>query len=123
MQQGTVCQGWQAYNDRVVVLCLQHEYWKDIVPLASGANGAVFHTACTLYPHVVLKRGWQHHLWEEADKMWRCRHPNIVTLYSRIETGEVGLDGIPVAWLALQRCGPTLAAVKASRTPVFGRHR
>lgn len=120
-ETGQVAAKWAA--DMASCCHVQHGMWTGKTALASGANGSVFLVTNPFFPHAVLKKGWEHLLEEEAEKLWVLRHPNIVTLYTRLQTGEIGPDGIRTGWLALQRCGPTLASLKARRPRLSGRDR
>ena len=62
---------------------------------------------------MILKRGCEQHLQQEAERLWVLRHPNVVQLYGILGKGEYQPDGIPVAYLAIKREGSDLATLLA----------
>lgn len=64
-----------------------------------------------IFPNVILKKGCEQHLEQEAERMWVLRHPNVAVLYGIVGKGEYQPDGSPVAYLAIKQEGPDLATL------------
>ncbi|KAL3131435.1 hypothetical protein ABBQ38_007747 [Trebouxia sp. C0009 RCD-2024] len=60
------------------------------------------------YPNVVLKKGRRDLIEAEADKLWQLNHRNIARAYVVLHSQEVDSDHNPVAYIALDRLGPSL---------------
>ena len=67
-----------------------------------------------IFPNVILKKGCEQHLEQEAERMWVLRHPNVAMLYGIVGKGEYQADGSPVAYLAIKQEGLDLATLLAN---------
>ena len=89
-------------------LCIQDDTWQLGRVLGEGSNASVVEATNLHYPNVVLKKGRPDQIKEEADILWQLNHPNIARAYVVLNTQELDSDLNPVAYLALERLGPSV---------------
>ena len=92
------------------MVVMQDEEWRIGEELGHGRNGQVHAAVNPHYPNTVLKRTYAAAAEQEADKLWRLCHPNIVRLHAFLETTDVLHDGQPAAYLVLDRLGRSIAS-------------
>ncbi|KAL3131534.1 hypothetical protein ABBQ38_007836 [Trebouxia sp. C0009 RCD-2024] len=76
--------------------------------LGKGSNASVVEATTLQYPDVVLKKGRLDLIKAEADKLWQLSHPNIARAYAVLHSRELDSKRSPVAYMALERLGPSL---------------
>ena len=102
-------------------MTLQGPQWQLESEIARGSNGAVFSAVSRDLPGTVLKAAVAGLLRGEGDKLcmlptWALHHPNIVRAHAFLTTPEESDDDQDLAFLALDRLGPSLWALqKANR--------
>ena len=80
--------------------------------IASGANGTVLRTVNPFFPGAVLKTGPAYYINEEGNFLHRCRHPNIVTMYAKVQADTTGHKYC----LVLEPLGMTLQTLMAQQS-------
>ena len=84
--------------------------------LGRGNNAVVLAASNVCMADVVLKKGSKVHLTEEARKLWRVPHPNLVQLFCMVSTPQLDpTDGSPQICLAMERLGPDLGSIMESK--------
>ena len=89
-------------------MILQGPQWQIGAEIGRGTNGAVFTAVSRDLPGTVVKGALAKILQGEADKLWSLRHPNIVRAHALLTTSEQSDDQQDLAYLVLDRLGPSL---------------
>ena len=93
-------------------MTLQRPQWQRGAEIGRGSNGAVFTAVSRDLPGTVLKGALAKMLQGEADKLWSLHHPNIVRAHAFLTTSEQSDDKQDLAYLVLDRLGPSLWALE-----------
>ncbi len=90
---------------------MQNECWSEGDELGRGGNCSVHACTSAYMSGVVVKKGPLAVLAEEAEKMWRVPHPNVVRLHGIVDSDEADEHGIPIGYLAIEELDVNVAEV------------
>ena len=89
---------------------VQNDSWKVGEQLGCGASGTVSAVTNPRFSDVVVKAGSEHSIKAEAELLWGLDQINIVRVHNMLHTDKfLGYDE-PMAYMVLQRLGPSLQA-------------
>ena len=94
-----------------MVMDVQDDNWVIGEELGSSANCVVYAATNPFWPGLVLQKGPLHVVYQEAERMWQVDHPGMVRAFCVVNTPELDAAGDPLAYLAMERLGPNLAAL------------
>ena len=93
---------------------VQNDSWVIGEKLGAGGNCVVHAATNPFWPGAVLKKGPWHSIHEEAQLIWQVDHPTLVRVFCVLDTSEVDTAGEPLAYVAMERLGPSLAYLLTS---------
>ncbi len=91
------------YLETQVICCVQTDNWKLGEQLGAGRHGEVFAVTNPRFSNIVLTKGAEYMLRQEADKLWIMDHPNVVRLHALIGSQDFQPGGSRTTFLALDR--------------------